>query len=136
MKQLLITASLLTALAACGGTGATNPPGTSTDVCNTAAAPLFTLISPAPGATGVSDATATLQFQGALYTGGTPSIALTTATGTSTLTGFTPTVNGYSVALPKLASGTTYTVNYVVNVANAAPACATMTQNEGSFTTQ
>ncbi|HTV93071.1 MAG TPA: hypothetical protein VMG98_10165 [Verrucomicrobiae bacterium] len=140
MKQLLMTAGLFAALTACGGgSGTTTLPGTPTDICNGTAVPEFTLVSPAPGATNVAASTSALVFSGTLYnqTGAAESIQLAASNGKSyTLTTFNATSSGYSVPLPTLSAGTTYTVNYVITTSNAAAACASMNNDEGSFTTQ
>jgi len=140
VKQLLISAIVLGAFCACSGTGATTPGGSLVS-CYSQAIPAFTLTSPTAGSTGVSDSTAALLFSGTPYTAvGPPSIKLSTAAGaTQTLTTFNATSNGYSVPLPALMPGTTYTVTYVAQViANdtQSPCDSTMSQPEGSFTTQ
>jgi hypothetical protein len=138
MQRLLSAAATLVLLAGCNGSTAT-PPGTATDICNFANVPEFTLVSPAQGATNVSDSTSALQFSGTLFnqTGATESIDLVASTGASTtLTTFNATNGGYSVPLPALASGTTYTVNYVITNSDATGSCASWSDKLGSFTTQ
>jgi hypothetical protein len=143
MRKLLISAIALGILCACSGASAMTPPGTSTDICNgEPPIPEFTLTSPAAGATNVSDSTSALVFTGSLFTRvGQPSITLATSAGaTQTLTTFNATSNGYSVPLPALSAGTTYTVTYVVQTlpaAQSSSACPSQESvNEGSFTTQ
>jgi hypothetical protein len=140
-KQLLVLGSIAF-LSACSGAGAVTTPGTFTDICNgEPPIPPFTLTSPTAGATNVSDSTAALLFTGTPYTVvGPATIKLSTAAGvTQTLTTFNPTSNGYSVPLAALSPSTTYTVTYVAQlVANGtqSPCSSTMSQDEGSFTTQ
>lgn len=140
MKQLLISAIVLSALCACGGASAMTTPGTTADVCSTQLIPQFSLSSPTAGSTGVPDSTAALVFTGTPYTVvGPPSIKLASSAGTQTLTTFNATSNSYSVPLPTLSPATTYTVTYVVQtVANgtSTPCGYTSSFNEGSFTTQ
>jgi hypothetical protein len=141
MQRLLVAAATLAILAGCSGSSAANPPGTPTDICNFANVPEFTLVSPASGATNVSDTTSALQFSGTLFnqSNATESIDLVASNGTSsTLSTFNATRGGYSVPLPTLASGTMYTVNYVItnSGASVAGACASLSTKLGSFTTQ
>ncbi len=143
IKQLLISTVVLAMLSACAGAGSTATPGTATGMCNgQPPIPELTLTSPAAGATNVSASTAALDFTGTLFTrDGQPSITLTTtADTTQTLTTFNATSNGYSVPLPALSPGTTYTVTYVVPVLPAgtqSSACgSTESISEGSFTTE
>jgi hypothetical protein len=139
MQRLLVAAATLTILAGCSGSSAANPPGTATDICNFADVPEFTLVSPTQGATNVSDSTPALQFSGTLFnqTGATVSISFAGSNGTSnSLTTFNATTGGYSVPLPALASGTTYTVTYVITNSGVTGACASWSMKLGSFTTQ
>lgn len=116
-------------------------PGTPTDICNWPDVPEFTLVSPAPGATGVSDSTAALVFSGTLFnqSSATDAIDLVASNGGQyVLETFNATNGGYSIQLPTLASGTKYTVNYVItnNNSGAAEACKTLSTTLGAFTTQ
>ncbi|HUA10145.1 MAG TPA: hypothetical protein VMA98_12835 [Candidatus Acidoferrales bacterium] len=140
IRHSIVALFAITALNACSAAGSATP-GTATDLCNTQAIPQFSLVSPASGATGVPDSTAALLFSGTPYTNvGPPSITLTSAAGaTQTLTTFNRTNSGYSVPLPALSGGTTYTVGYVVALIenDTSSQCSpTETFNEGSFTTQ
>lgn len=141
MKQLLISAICIAALSACGGgsSGMTSTPGAATDLCNGTAVPEFTLVSPASGSMSVADSTSALLFSGTLYnqTGATEAIQVGSSSGAVySLTTFNATNGGYSVPLPALMSGTTYTVSYVVTNNAGAQACKTTKISEGSFTTQ
>ncbi|MGB6986900.1 MAG: hypothetical protein WBD74_13095 [Candidatus Aquilonibacter sp.] len=137
-KQFFAICAIV-AITACSGGGDSSTPGTPTDICNSSAVPEFTLVSPAAGATNVADSTSALVFSGTLFnqTGATASIQLAASNGKSySLTTFNATSGGYSVPLPALSAGTTYTVTYVIANSNASPACASMNSDEGSFTTQ
>lgn len=140
MQRLLAATAALFVLAGCGGATTMPDPGTPTDICNWPAVPEFTLVSPAPGATGVSDSTAALVFSGALYdrSDASESIVLVASNGGQyVLTTFNPTNGGYNVQLPTLTSGTKYTVDYVItNNGVVAQACKSLSNTLGSFTTQ
>ncbi len=142
MGRLLAATATLVLLAACSGSSTTGPPGTSTEGCSGGGPiPAFSLASPAPGSTGVADSTPAMLFTGQTLTqDGPPAITLTASNGKSyTLTTFNATATGYSVPLPALTAGTTYTVNYTIQVlpAGTQTACPqSLTSDLGSFTTQ
>lgn len=74
-----------------------------------------TLISPAPGATGVSPSIGRLVFSSNVFTGAQFMVTLTPASGSPIVVTATPTqdtqITGSDIAIPLLASQTTYTVS-------------------------
>jgi len=140
MKYVFIVSALALLLSGCGGASsppaAPTPPG-SLYACFGPAVPTFTLVSPAPGASGVAVTTTELTFSGTLDTTSPPAVKVTAPSGSSYQTSvITPNGSGtYSVALPALHAHTTYTVYYVVPTGESSP-CNDLTLDEGSFTTQ
>jgi hypothetical protein len=141
MVRVISAAMLCAVLAACGGgrfTPAPTPtPTTSYYTCITSGPGPFTLISPAPGATGVPDTNVTLVFSGTPDTQyGPPSIVLKSASGQYVLMNFTQIATSeYSVTFGALQPATTFTVYYAVDTGESAP-CNQLTLTLGSFTTQ
>ncbi|HTV92775.1 MAG TPA: hypothetical protein VMG98_08680 [Verrucomicrobiae bacterium] len=142
MRQTAVATALI-ALAACGGgsfsAAPTPTPSSALVACwFSGSAPASTLVSPAPGATGVPDSTSTLIFSSALETPfGAPGIEVAFGTGDFYLTStVTATASGYSVPLPALVSHTTYTVTALFTVPLSESSCGTLPVVEGSFTTQ
>ncbi len=122
--------------AACSGNGAALPP------CALPLQPVFAMIDPSPGATGVPDNLGEIVFEGfgpsrVTLTGGTQTIALTLVPAPTP----TPTPQG---ALPQsiaalstpLSASTNYTASYTVTISGSACASQSYTADAGSFTTE
>jgi hypothetical protein len=122
--------------AACSGNGTTLP------TCPVPLQPVFAMIDPSPGATGVPDNLGEIVFEGfgpkrVTLTGGTQTIALTLEPAPTP----TPTPQG---ALPQLiaalstplSASTTYTAKYTATVSGSDCASRSYTADAGSFTTQ
>ncbi|MGD0969321.1 MAG: hypothetical protein ABR949_13665 [Candidatus Aquilonibacter sp.] len=139
-RQIAMVTAIL-ALSACGG-GSITPAPTPTpsfySCIFSGTLPPSTLLSPAPGAIGVPDSTATLLFSNALETPyGRPDIQVTFGPeGFYETSAVTATATGYSVALPTLMAHTSYTVIAMFTVATNNGACDVLPVNEGEFTTQ
>jgi hypothetical protein len=138
-----LSATLLLALAACGGGSFAPAPTPTPSPANVAcvvfgAFPALTLVSPAPGAEGVPQTTNALVLSGTLGTLGV-SVKLSDPQGAQWETNvLAPTgADQYTVAIPNwfLAPVTTYTVAVVVQTGESAP-CNQLSLNLGSFTTQ
>jgi hypothetical protein len=141
MTRQLVMVTAVLALTACGS-GSISPTSTPTpsfySCFFSGTLPPSTLISPAPGAIGVPDSTATLLFSNALETPyGRPGIQVTFGPqGFYETSEVQATANGYSVALPTLMAHTSYTVIAMFTVATDNGACDVMPVDEGEFTTQ
>lgn len=123
------------AAAACSGRGALAP-------CPAPAQPVFEMVDPSPGATGVPDNLSNIVFEGfggndLTLQGGTQTIPLTlqpVPSATPTPQGALPETMA-SLSVPLLA-GTTYTVKYSSTFSGANCAARSVTAVLGSFTTQ
>ncbi len=144
MTRQIAIAMALIAIAGCGGgsvsTAPTPTPSSELIACwFSGTVPASTLISPAPGATGVPDSTSTLIFSNPLETPFGPPTTIEVTFGTGGVyetTTVTATASGYSVALPALAPDTTYSVSALFKVPLSESSCGTLPVAEGSFTTQ
>jgi hypothetical protein len=122
--------------AACSGNGSTLPP------CPLPVQPIFAMIDPSPGATGVPDNLSDIVFEGfgpghVTLSGGTQTTVLTLEPAPTP----TPTpqdgIPQFIAALstPLLAS-TNYTASYIVTTSGSNCASGSYTPDAGSFTTK
>jgi hypothetical protein len=142
LKKLLVTVSILFALAACGGGSfAPSPaptPSPANALCVVFDPPTLALASPASGAVDVPYTNVRLDFSGALgEPGDDPTLNVLDAAGFGDHTNVFKAAgsNNYTVTIPQLAQATTYTVTLQFETGENAP-CNQLTLTLGSFTTQ